>query len=134
MRSKKSLNFKKMEIIDDNIIEMSLADCRSVFEMLPCPYEWIKNIKNKVLKNGFDDSTDFHCYKGKQPLVFKIRYVNEWAIEWRPRAKIIISNSDENSFKKCRLVSARDHNGILLSKEDISAYNKDIDKWNNKNA
>jgi|GEM_PF-5238047 len=113
-----------MEIIKDNVIEMSLENFKFICDGLPDPYKWQNDI-GKHIKNGVDDTTNYYCSQGGIDLGFKLRHINESAVEWRPIQKILINNSDEESFKPCELISARHPDGTFLSKDEIDTYNKE---------
>lgn len=122
-----------METAQDKVIEVSLANFMFICKGLPDPDIWVREI-GKTIKNGIDDTTNFYCSQGGVEFGFKIRHVNEWAVEWRPIQKILISNSDEESLKPCKLIFAKHEDGTYLSKDEIDAYNKEqLELYNRKN-
>lgn len=76
------------------MIELTLEEVASLFEMIGDPYKWRDNIRNKVLKNGVDDSTDCHLISGTTPIVFKLEQVGH-SVKWRPAETIIIKSYSE---------------------------------------
>lgn len=97
------------------MIELSLTEVAFLFESLGDPNKWKADIENGVLKNGFDDSTDCHLIMGTKTFAFKIRHIGKYAVEWRPKEKIVIKNSDEEDFSEGKLIAAfdKDHNRII---------------------
>jgi hypothetical protein len=120
-------NVNKVETSKDNVIEISLEDFRFLCDGLPDPYKWQNEI-GKYIKNGVDDTTYYYCSQGGILFGFKLRHVNENAIEWRPIQKILISNSDDESFKPCKLIFARHSDGGLWTKDEIDTYNNNRNK------
>lgn len=105
-------------------IEMSLTDLGEVYKSLPDPNIWKYQIEKKILINGVDDTTNYYCSQGGIDFGFKLRHVDEFAVEWRPIQKIIIDNSDGESFKPCELISATHSDGTILSKDEVDEYNR----------
>ncbi len=104
--------------------ELNLAELCSMYEMLGDPNRWKHNIENGILKNGIDNSTDCYISQNGIDYLFKIKHINKYEVEWRPKEKIIISNSDEESFSEGALIAAFDKDHNPMPQEEIDAYNK----------
>ncbi len=86
-------------------LEVSLEDFISLCNGLPDPYRWEIDI-GKVIRNGVDDTTNYYCSQNGINFGFKLKHINEHAVEWRPIQRIVINNSDEESFQPLKPINS----------------------------
>jgi len=87
------------------MVELSLYELCSLCESLPHPNIWEDNIKTGKIINGVDGSTDYYTGINEKEIIFKVRHISKNTLEWRPKEKIIISNSDEENFNDGELIN-----------------------------